>query len=119
MTRRITWAILLAVWATVVAGSLAAYLTTRSVLVDDLDASLVEQASSLPEVESTFGRRPPAAGQGERFIVRNSFGETLERPPARAPLALARSVVHASFVRLPDRRRVPHDHAEIFARARS
>ena len=50
MTRRIATAILLTVWAILVAGGFVAYWATRSVLLGDLDYSLVERACSVPAV---------------------------------------------------------------------
>ncbi|HEY7120226.1 MAG TPA: hypothetical protein VH475_26800, partial [Tepidisphaeraceae bacterium] len=50
MTRRITLAILLSVWAILVVGCASAYLIVRWALVRQLDASLVVKASSAPEL---------------------------------------------------------------------
>src|SRR5690242_18054815 len=50
MTRRIALAILLTVWAVLVAGCVVAYATVRWALIEQLDQSLVNKASALPEL---------------------------------------------------------------------
>jgi signal transduction histidine kinase len=51
MTRWIAWAILFAVWATLIAGGGIAYFLTRAALLSDLDRSIVMLARGLPEVK--------------------------------------------------------------------
>ena len=50
MGRRIAAAILLTVWAILVAGGFSAYWATRAVLLADLDRALVDSARLLPQV---------------------------------------------------------------------
>ena len=57
MTRRIVAAILLTVWAIVIAGGVTAYFVTRSVLLAELDALLVERAMAVPEVQGRAARQ--------------------------------------------------------------
>jgi two-component system heavy metal sensor histidine kinase CusS len=109
MTRRIAVAILATVWATLIVFGVGAYLTTRAVLVADLDASLVVRAMARPEVVDENGRRyePVSEAQkDERFIIKSDFNRTLgtARPttdftdgPHRTP-----EVVRAAFSRLAD-----------------
>jgi signal transduction histidine kinase len=107
MTRRIAMAILLTVWATLVAGGAAVYLTARSVLLADLDASLVARAMSLPQVVDDAGHRVTpvdTARQGDRYLVRSDKGRTIARPTtAGAP---GPQLLRAAFVTLPDGQRV-------------
>ena len=55
MTRRIALAILLTVWAVLVAGCFVAYATVRWALVEQMDQSLVAKASTLPELARPGG----------------------------------------------------------------
>ena len=64
MARRIAAAILLTVWAILVAGGVAAYWVTRGVLVGDLDATLTQRATAVARAVS----RGPRAGR-PRFVV--------------------------------------------------
>src|SRR3954452_17973032 len=74
MSRRITLAILLTVWAMLIAGGGVAYWTTRSLLLADLDEALVGQALARPELVPTARRpagSPTALPDGERFRIKN------------------------------------------------
>ena len=64
MTRRIAAAILLTVWATLIAGGFTAYWVTRSVLLADLDQLLVKRARMLPQV--AVGAAPPREAHRSR-----------------------------------------------------
>src|SRR5438874_7302904 len=102
MTRRIALAILLTVWAILIAGCATAYVTMRWVLIDQLDRSLVAKASSLPELgrfasagalpsgESddaslpvTVRNAPVSPGsaappeQADRYVIKNAAGQTI------------------------------------------
>lgn len=108
MTRRIALAILMTVWATLIAGGAAAYMTTRAVLLADLDASLVAKALALPQVEEESGERMEPVGSGrvgDRYLIRDDMGRTVGRP-ATAPAIMAPQVIRAAFVDLPDGSRV-------------
>src|SRR5690242_356590 len=50
MTRRIALAILLTVWAILIAGCVTAYFSMRAVLIEQLDESIVAKARALPEL---------------------------------------------------------------------
>src|SRR3982751_3970499 len=50
MTRRIALAILLTVWAVLVAGCVVAYVTVRWAMIEQLDRSLIAKASAVPEL---------------------------------------------------------------------
>lgn len=103
MTRRLALAILLIVWATLIAGGMVAYLTTRSVLLADLDASLIARARSLPELSgATQAAARIEEAEGDRYIISNNLGQTRGRmaPPSEsAPQPL---VVRASLSKLGD-----------------
>ena len=81
MTRRIATAILLTVWAILIAGGVVAYGVTRSVLLADLDHSLVDNARSLPQVATGRDGVPvPTAGPEDRYVIRNAIGQTIGTP---------------------------------------
>src|SRR5947209_612335 len=106
MTRRIALAILLTVWVILIAGCATAYLTMRSVLIDQLDQSLKAKAQSLPELArfaavggsnadeqspaSTVRNAPVPADaaiprHGDRYVIKNAAGQTIS--PAAGGLA--------------------------------
>jgi heavy metal sensor kinase len=125
MTRRIALAILLTVWAILVAGCATAYLTMRSVLIDQLDRSLKAKASSLPELTRFAGAggatsgdgedgAPPAAvrnapvpanaattPRGDRYVIKNAAGQTIS-PPAGGLSDSDVTILSASFATLQD-----------------
>jgi signal transduction histidine kinase len=81
MTRRIATAILLTVWAILVAGGCAAYWVTRSVLLTDLDNSLVANVRALPQVGGgRAGTLPPTAQPEDRYLIKNAIGQTVGTP---------------------------------------
>jgi signal transduction histidine kinase len=102
MTRRIGLAIFLTVWAALLASGAVAYLTTRSVLLADLDAAILARAASLPVVSDA---RAYVADPADRFLVRDDRGRTIARPTTSEAVT-APEVVGASFATLGDGRRV-------------
>src|SRR5215210_772793 len=86
MTRRITAAILLTVWAILVAGGFTVYWAVRSVLLADLDRSLVDTAGLLPEVSGGRDRSlpPPTAGPEDRYVIKNAIGQRVGSPADKA-----------------------------------
>lgn len=103
MTRRIALAMLLTVWGMLVAGGVTAYLTTRAVLLENMDAALVARAAALPGAVHAAGVETPAAPtrEGDRFLIQNEHGQTIARPPG-APAAAAPVVLSAAFTQLAD-----------------
>jgi signal transduction histidine kinase len=120
MTRRIALAILVSVWAILVAGCATAYLTIRWVLIDQLDRSLETRASALPELKRLSGgagddepRSTAAPGGGEglatfrgdRYVIRDAAGKTLS--PVAGGLADSNvRRVSAQFMTLSNGRRL-------------
>ena len=100
MSRRITLAILLTVWAMLIAGGGVAYWTTRSLLLADLDDALVGQALSRPELLPT-ARRPAGRRRrlrdGERYVIQNAVDGRRSRAAARRGRAASRELIGASF----------------------
>ena len=110
MARRIAAAILLTVWAVLIAGGFSAYWAARAVIVADLDRELTLRARALAEAaargrpvdEATISA---AGGEGNRYVVRNKIRtitngpDTRDGPPPPPPQ-------HASFSRLADGRLV-------------
>src|ERR1035437_8713621 len=72
MTRRLAISILLTVWIALLLAGGVAYFVTRSVLLDDLDASIKNEIASLPNIE-----RP---GTPVRAIIHDTQGKTVARP---------------------------------------
>jgi len=104
MTRRIALTILFTVWAMLIAGGLTAYLTTRSILLADLDASLIRRALSLQELGP--GHMLSLLQPGDRYLVKDPQMRTLSRP-ATAPVDRPRAaLVHASFQPLAGQHRL-------------
>src|SRR3954454_12218375 len=109
MTRRITLAILATVWATLVAGGTTAYLTTRQVLLENLDESLVARAAMLPDViDDASGKHFTPLGalrEGDRYLVQNDIGRTMARPTTSSVTTSIEQrprLVRAGFTTLPD-----------------
>ena len=100
MTRRIAITILLTVLAAIVCAGAAAWFTARAVLVADLDASIVRRALALPAVGGNS--RGEDSLPGDRFVVRDALGQTLDRPTPSAGPAPQPQIVQATFVALPD-----------------
>src|SRR5690348_11382798 len=91
MTKRLAISMLLTVWAILIAAGVTAYWTTRSVIVSNMDESLVARAT-------------PIAEQG-RYLVKNGPGQTVQRGADAAPTRKAQ-LLRAAFVRLGDGQRV-------------
>src|SRR3954453_13568988 len=100
MSRRITLAILLTVWAMLIAGGGVAYWTTRSLLLADLDEALVGQALARPELVPTARRpagSPTALRDGERFRIQNGVDGRRLRAAAGAAEGPEPQLVGATF----------------------
>jgi len=109
MTRRIALAILLTVWAVLVAGCVVAYTTVRWALVEQLDQSLVAKASTLPELARVPAglptTRPAAAAAAvnrlDRYLIKAENGVTIS--PAAGGMVLSQvQPMGASFSVLAD-----------------
>ena len=109
MTRRITLAILLTVWAMLAAGGVAVYFSARPLILADLDGALVDEAANLPELvppKRWRGSHTALAGEDRYRIQDAASGRTL-RPPAggawegvEPALIAANSSVRADGLRL-------------------
>lgn len=101
MTRRIALAILLTVWTTLVVGGVVVYATTRSLLLADLDASLVRRARGLKELREMKQAAPNLSeSAGDRYVITTPLRRTLGRLPAseiRAPEPLVESASTATL----------------------
>lgn len=111
MTRRIAMAILLTCWLVLLIGGAATYVGIRRAVLEDLDASLVLRASSLPEVlgvnsNGAKGEQlmlPP----GDRYVVKDSRGHTMARPSLDGAEPARRAELRgARFAMLADGTRV-------------
>ena len=94
---------LLTVWAMLIVGGAAAYWTTRTVLLENMDAALVSRAAALPEMVHAPGVAPglPPLRGGDRYLIKNDLGQTLARPVG-AESGAAPTLVSASFTELGD-----------------
>src|SRR4051812_15953845 len=84
MTRRIGLAILISVWAMLVIGAVAAYVSVRSILIADLDSLLFARASALPELSHGEGFDPhhtPQYDWADSYVIQPDAA----RPPADGP----------------------------------
>ncbi|MDB5332016.1 MAG: sensor histidine kinase [Phycisphaerales bacterium] len=107
MTRRIASAILRTVWATLIAGGLIAYLTTRSLLLADLDKSLVDRARALPALSKEVEANPRLEeSAGDRYVIYNRLGQTVGRLPPSDAGTPPPAVLNAGFAKLGDGKRV-------------
>jgi signal transduction histidine kinase len=105
MTRRIALAILLTCWLVLLAGGSASYFAIRRAVLEDLDASLVLRASSLPEVlgvTTSSNAAQLSLPPGDRYILKDSIGHTLARPGIEPGAARRAEVRHAHFATLAD-----------------
>jgi len=85
MARRIAAAILLTVWAILVAGGFATYWVSRSVLVADLDSTLTHRALVVAEAQAR-GDNPDRAvadmaAAEDRYVISNGLKQNLGRAP--------------------------------------
>ena len=87
VTRRIALAILLSCWLVLLAGGTASYVAVRRALLDELDASLVLRASSLPEVLGVADGERGGGGPG----CRRATGTSSATPAAARSPAPARA----------------------------
>jgi heavy metal sensor kinase len=107
MTRRIALAILLTVWAVLVAGCVVAYATVRWALIQQLDQSLVNKASALPElarVRPGMATRPAPVDdspQVDRYVIKADNGVTVSPPAGGMVLSQVESL-GGSFSELAD-----------------
>lgn len=112
MTRRIALAILLTVWAVLVAGCVVAYVTVRWALIDQLDRSLVNKASALPELArvrvragmATRPTRPAPADDSprlDRYMIQAENGPIVS-PPAGGMVLSHVELLGGSFSQLAD-----------------
>lgn len=111
MARRIAAAILLTVWAILIAGGLSAYWLTRAVLVYDLDQALTLRARALGEAAARGERvedavtRVVAEGH-DRYFVRDEVGRIASSGADTRVDAPVAPPEHAGFTRLADGRRI-------------
>jgi len=107
MTRRIIAAILLSVWTTLIAGGVAAYVTVRTVMLDELDAAIVQRAATLNILSDAGG--PAAQRQdypGDRYLVLDEHGQTVARMSLAAQGPPRFEIASRTFTTLGDGSRV-------------
>jgi signal transduction histidine kinase len=92
MTKRIAIAMLATVWLILIAGSVTAYLTIRSVVLANMDETIVARAA--PDI------------QADRFIAKNQIGQTVEGSAYRDGDEYKPQLLSAKFVTLDDGTRV-------------
>jgi two-component system heavy metal sensor histidine kinase CusS len=103
MTSRLALSILLIVWATLIAGGTVAYLTTRTVLLADLDAALISRARSLPELSGHAESSPSLEeAAGDRYVISNHLGKTFGRLAESQSPAPQPAVISSGNITLGD-----------------
>jgi signal transduction histidine kinase len=103
MGRRIAIAILLTVWATLVAGGLGAYFAVRAVMLADLDAQMVHAARQLPALEALAEEE--ASGREARYVIVDKAGRRIDSSTVDPPAPIDVKPQAAQFVMLGDGRR--------------
>jgi signal transduction histidine kinase len=109
MARRIAAAILLTVWATLVAGGFATYWVSRSVLVGNLDETLTRRATVIARAAAR-GERPERAAAADvaaaqdRYVVHNGLKQQIVRVTDAELADSPPPPESASFSRLGDGR---------------
>jgi len=118
MTRRIAIAILLTVWMTLLIAGVGAYFLIRTEMLNELDATLVERASALPELLPADGRTSPekrsVIGQDQvnkvddgRYVIRaENSRRTLAKSMGDPAVAARPVLLSSSFSTLADGRAV-------------
>jgi signal transduction histidine kinase len=112
MTRRIALAILATIGLSLVVGGLAVYWTARTILLAELDATLLKRAMSLPEVSGGGGDGGAHGGIGfslpssDRFMIVNDQGQTIARVGPGTGKPVHPQIVRAAFQPLGDGQRV-------------
>jgi signal transduction histidine kinase len=107
MTRRVAIAILLTVWTLLIVGGAVAYWTTRAVLLDDLDASIVARAGTLPELTGAAGNDlRPAEYARDRYLIEDERGHTVARVGRQERSQETPAVLGRRFATLADGRRL-------------
>ena len=92
MTRRLVLSMLATVFAILIAAGVTAYLTTRSVLLANMDAAMVERTAPVNE--------------SDRFVARNELGQKVESGTPGDREKYKPSLQWAKFVTLDDGIRV-------------
>ena len=107
MTRRIALAILLTVWAILIAGCTTAYFAMRWVLIAQLDESIKMRAASVPELVrpmNSEGMRNASTSRdahGDRYVIKNASGQTIS--PAAGGVAVSDvTILSGSFATVAD-----------------
>jgi signal transduction histidine kinase len=108
MARRIAAAILLTVWATLVAGGFATYWVARTVLVGDLDATLTRRAKVVAQAQAR-GEDPDRAAADvaaaeDRYVISNGLKQSLARASGTGDAGSPPSPQKGWFSRLGDGR---------------
>lgn len=106
MARRLALAILLIVWATLIAGGLVAYFATRWALLADLDAALIRRARAIPELSGHPQAQRLQDSTGDRYLITGPLGQTIGRSIAPTAAAPPPALLRAALVTLGDKSHV-------------
>ena len=81
MTRRIVIAILLCVGLILLLSDVLGYWAIRSVLLEDLDQTILARISTLPQIASgNSSTAPVARDDSDRYVIENDLGHNLALP---------------------------------------
>ena len=107
MTRRIAIAILFSVWVMLIIGGMLAYFTTRSILLADLDATIMNRALSRAVSIQQASTQPANIIQShDRSITKNQFSQTIARSSfdANEHPEFEPAIISSKFSELADHR---------------
>jgi signal transduction histidine kinase len=110
MTKRIAFAILFVTWLALLTAGVSTFFITRSLLLLDLDETIVARIASLPEVE----RPASLPGGSDRYVVQNAQGKIIATSTTTASDVPVPLVLNASFGTLADGTRVRTLYVQVY-----
>jgi signal transduction histidine kinase len=101
MTRRVVMAIVINVWLVLIAAGCSTYFITRSLLLADLDETIVNRVALLRGIERPAAPAPAQPGEHDDYVIykEGKLVTSLAEPgdPGPAPV-----VINRAFIKLPD-----------------
>lgn len=98
MTRRIAFAILAIVWIALITAGFSTYFITRSLLLRDLDDTILGRIASLPEIERPASLR----NTSDRYVIQNADNRTVASSTTAYSEVPPPVILSASFGDLPE-----------------
>jgi signal transduction histidine kinase len=116
MTRRIALAILLIVWLSLLTAGISTYFITRTMLISDLDQTILGRVSSLPELERPAAILSLTPDTRDRFVIQNPQGNIISSSSTPGTGVPPPIILNAGFTRLSDGSRLRSLTIRAFAR---